>query len=368
MKLIDRYIIKELLGPFFFAVAAFVGVFIGTGPFYRIAEMMTKYKAPWYLAAQLIACSLPVAIYPMLPMALLLATLLTFGKMSSSSEITAMKSGGVSFARLVLPVALLSLVISLISFLTAQFIMPITNEKFDNIVKYEVQKVTTPRGYQENLIIRGGFGTIGDGYTVLYAREYDPATQRLNQIAVADFDENKKVSKLITAEWAEFHDFKWTMHNGAGYEFDIDKKLERKLDYKEQILPLERPPEKSQPDKKNPDQMTIGELRQVIMLHQREGKTDFKKYETEMFSRAAIPFSCFVFALIGAPLGMQSNRSSSSVGLGLSLVIILVYYALYASMTAMATNNIIPAILAAWTPNIIGFVVGSALVVRASRK
>jgi lipopolysaccharide export system permease protein len=89
-------------------------------------------------------------------------------------------------------------------------------------------------------------------------------------------------------------------------------------------------------------------------------------YEVELHQRVAIPMASLVFALIGTPLGLSPHRSSSSTGLGFSIVIIFIYYIIMAVSTALGQGGAIPAVLAAWLPNIIGIIAGVYLVRRAS--
>lgn len=111
----DRYILKELLGPFFFGIAVFASILVGTGPLFRIAQYISQYGASLWTCSKLLAYSLPGIIALTFPMAMLLASLMAFGRLSSSSEIVAMKSGGISFYRLATPVFIAAFGVSIFS-------------------------------------------------------------------------------------------------------------------------------------------------------------------------------------------------------------------------------------------------------------
>jgi len=96
MRILDLYILKELLGPFIFGVAAFSSIFIGGGTLFRIAQYVTQYGAGFDVVIKLFVYSLPEIVVLTFPMSMLLASLMSFGRLSSSSEIVAMKSGGLS--------------------------------------------------------------------------------------------------------------------------------------------------------------------------------------------------------------------------------------------------------------------------------
>jgi len=121
-------------------------------------------------------------------------------------------------------------------------------------------------------------------------------------------------------------------------------------------------------DQTDPEQMELSELKAVYDALKTEGSPDYCKFETELFNRSAIPFAGVIFAIIGAPLGMQSHRSSSSVGLGISLVVILLYYAIYSFMLTLGRGGVINGFIAAWSPNIIGMLFGAILIFRARKK
>ena len=108
MRILDRYILKELLGPFFFGICLFASILVGTGPLFRIAQYISQYGASLWTCVKLLVYSLPAIIALTFPMAMLLASLMAFGRLSSSSEIVAMKCGGLSFYRLATPVFLVA--------------------------------------------------------------------------------------------------------------------------------------------------------------------------------------------------------------------------------------------------------------------
>ena len=94
LRLLDRYVLKELLYPFVFGIAAFSSIFIASTMLFKITQYMTKYGAPLETVARLFMYNLPEVINYTFPMSMLLAALMAFGKLSGSSEITAMKAGG----------------------------------------------------------------------------------------------------------------------------------------------------------------------------------------------------------------------------------------------------------------------------------
>ncbi len=363
MRILDKYIIKELLGPFIFGIAAFSSVFIGTGTLFRIAQYITKYGAPIDVVTRLFLYSLPGIVVLTFPMSMLLASLLAFGRLSGSSEITAMRSGGVSFYRLALPVFVVAFGVSIFAVAFNEYVVPQANERYNNIVKYEIEKNTAPKS-QEHIIIKEIKGDSLQRLT--YARRYEASSNTLFGVTVQEFDNNGNLTQVENAETANWQSDRWIMHNGTIHDLSVTSNTNRVLQFVEQVLPVTKDPQAISRDQKKQDEMSMRELRQEIKLLKSQ-YVSTANYEVELYQRVTVPLASFVFALIGTPLGLQPHRSSSSIGLGLSIIIIFIYYAIMTVTTALGQGGALPPLLAAWLPDLIGMVVGAYLVRKSSK-
>ena len=139
MRILDKYILKETIMTFIFGICAFSAVFLGSGTLLRIAQYITQYGASFSAIVRLIIYSLPGIIVWTFPMSMLLAALLTFGRLSGNSEIIAMKACGVSFKRLVTPVIAFSLGVSIFSIGFNEYVVPASNQAYADLVRYEIQ-------------------------------------------------------------------------------------------------------------------------------------------------------------------------------------------------------------------------------------
>jgi lipopolysaccharide export system permease protein len=362
MRILDKYIIKELMGPFVFGICSFSSVFIGTSTLFRIAQYVTKYGASLTSVLKLFIYSLPSIIVLTFPMSMLLASLLSFGRLSGSSEITAMRSGGLSFFRLSAPVFIVAFFVSLFAVTFNEMVVPQSNEAYNTIVRNEIEKNTAPKS-QEHIVIKDlKQGTLE---RLTYARKYEEETNTMYAVSVEEFESGNLV-RVENAETASWQKDRWVMSNGIIYELSPSGQLEHTMRFDQQILPLDKNPASISREQKKPEEMSIKELKQQISILQREYvKTNI--LEVELHQRLAIPLASFVFALIGTPLGLQPHRSSSSIGLGISIIIIFIYYTIMTISTALGQGGAIPAVLAAWLPNIIGILAGSYLVRKASQ-
>ena len=362
MRILDKYIIKELLGPFIFGIAAFSSVFIGTGTMLRIAQFVTKYGASTSSVIKLFIYSLPPIIVLTFPMSMLLAALLAFGRLSGSSEITAMRSGGISFYRLAMPVFIVALFVSVFAVFFNELVVPQSTIAYNRVVREEIQKENTMKS-QEHIVIKD----IKEGslQRLTYARKFEESTSTMQAVAIQEFEGDHLV-RVENAERATYQNNRWIMYNGTIHDLTVEGKIDRTLQFEQQIMPMTKAPSAISNEQKKPDEMTIKELKQHIkILKQQYVKS--ATYEVELHQRLAIPIASFVFALIGTPLGLQPNRSSSSIGLGISIIIIFIYYTIMTVTTALGQGGAVPAALAAWIPNIAGIIVGCLLIRKASR-
>lgn len=361
MRILDKYILKELLGPFLFGVAAFSSIFIGSGTLYRLAKYITQYGVGMDTVLQLFILSLPEIVVLTFPMSMLLAALMAFSRLSSSSEIIAMKSGGISFYRLSLPVFIVALAVSLFSAVFSEKVVPQAKAAYNHIIRYEIETNTKPHS-QEHIIIKDDSG---GNMRLTYARRFEEADSTMYGITIQEFAGDRLVG-IQNAESATWQDGLWLMRKGVVHDLSTDGNVQRSLQFDKQVMPVTKNPKAISQAQKKADEMSFSELRQYIRTLKQEF-ANVAKYETELHQRVTIPMASLVFAMIGAPLGLQPHRSSSSIGLGLSIIIIFVYYVIRTVFVALGEGGALNAAVAAWMPNLIGIIIGFILLRKVSR-
>ena len=383
IRILDRYIFREVILTFFFGICAFSAVFIGSGTLFKIARYITDYGASLSAVLKIFVLGLPSVIMWTFPMSMLLASLMTMGRMSSSSEIIAMKSCGVSFTRIATPVLILGLLISVVAMAFNEYVVPWANTAYQNVVYYEIQGNTGMKS-QEHVILKDV--QKGQIQRLAYARYYDADAERLTRVTLQNFDAEGRIRQVENAEYAEWTGSKWTMHNGMIYDIEEsadnekDKQkgaenageekavtdVRRTLRFDTQVLPIAASPKQINREQKKPEELTMKELRAQINIMKMQ-YVDTKKLETELYQRVTVPMASLIFALVGVPLGMQSTRNASSAGFAMSVIIIFFYYALMTMGNALARGGILPAMFAVWLPNIVGLIVGAIFFKRAAK-
>ena len=362
LRILDKYIFREVCKAFLFGICAFSAVFIGSGALFKIAKYITDYGASLSAVIKVFIFGLPNVIMWTFPMSMLLATLLTFGRLSSSSEITAMKSCGIGFFRIATPAIILGFFVSIAAILFNEHVVPWANTAYRNVVYYEIQGNTGAKS-QDHIVLKD----IKDGQIqrLLYARRYDADSQSLQNVTLQEFNDAGKVSHVENAEYAEYEGKEWIMHNGMLYDIS-DGESEHTLRFNTQVLPISASPRQIVREQKNPEELTMKELKAQIRIMKTQ-YVDTNKLETELYQRITVPMASLIFALIGVPLGLQPTRNSSSAGFAMSVIIIFFYYALMTMANAIGRSGALSPMLAVWIPNIVGLIAGLFLIRKASR-
>jgi len=361
MRILDKYILKELIGPFIFGVCAFSSIFIGTSTLSKIAEYLTKYGASISSVIKLFIYNLPQIVILTFPMSMLLASLLAFGRLSASSEIIAMKSGGISFYRLAVPVFIVAFGVSIFATFFNELVVPASSTAYNNVVRYEIQKDYRPL-LQNNIVIPEEKDGVIERVT--YAHKFDTDSNTMHVVTIQEFN-NDQLVRVENAETGIWDKDKWVLYNGIIYDLTLGEQITRTMYFEQHVVPIRKDPTTIVNEQKKPEEMSIKELKQRIKLLQQVHASTID-CEMEMHKRLSIPMASFVFALIGTPLGLQPHRSSSSIGLGLSIIIIFIYYTIMTMTVALGQSGTIPAFWGAWLPNIIGIIAGAFLVRKVS--
>ena len=256
----------------------------------------------------------------------------------------------------------LGLAVSICSILFNEYVVPWSKTAYNNVVYYEIEGNTEMKS-QEHIIVKE---IMNDKIQrLVYAREYRASDETLQGVTMQEFNDNGKVTHVENANFAEWRDGAWIMHEGTIYDIAEDDRT-RSMRFNRQILPVKASPRQIVREQKSAEELTMAELRAQIEIM----KTQYlntNELETELYQRFTIPMASLIFALIGVPLGLQPTRNASSMGFAVSVIIIFIYYAIMTLANAIAVGGLIAPIFAVWIPNAIGLAFGVVLIYRASR-
>jgi lipopolysaccharide export system permease protein len=307
-------------------------------------------------------------------MATLMATLLAYSSLSGNSELTALRSVGVSTTRMVLPALVLSVLMSLLTFMFNDLIVPKANLAATNTLEVALGKaLTTETG---NNVLYSRFGRIkqleGESIKQLthlfYSRKY--LQGRMVDVTVIDFSRAGQ-RQILTAESGSWNDAQgmWEFSNGHIVNLDEASGTTTSARFDRYLYPLSRNPVEVAKIPTDPGAMTVGQARRAERLYEEAGNAkEARRMRVRIQEKFAFPAICLVFGLIGSSLGVRPyNRTSRGQGFGISVLLIFGYYLMSFIFSSLGISGTLVPLLAAWSPVMIGLAAGLHLLRVASR-
>jgi lipopolysaccharide export system permease protein len=370
-SLMDRYIARELTLPFLFGVGAFSSIGISIGALFELIRRVTESGLSINLAIQIFALKLPEFIVLAFPMSTLLSTMMTYSRLSSDSELIALRGCGVSVRRIIAPAVVLSMLVTGLTFLFNELITPAANYQAAITMEQALNSERPP--FQERNIFYQEFQPASDDPNaqelrrLFYARRFDGET--MYGLTILDFSQ-KGLNQVVSSEAAtwDFGKNTWNFYNGTIYVVSPDGSFRHIVTFDNQELQLPRTPLDLASRTKSDTEMNIAEASRQLELVRRSGdERSVRRWETRIQQKYALPFVCVVFGLVGASIGVRPQRTSKATSFGVSIVIIFGYYLLSFITNAMGETGFLSPFMAAWLPTILGSVAGIFLLLKASR-
>lgn len=350
MRLLDRYVFRELIVPFLIGTVALVLMFQANALIAYLKEVRTA-NVPVLAIAQLLIYKTPDFLQLTLLGAVTLATSLGVTRLARESEITAMRVAGASIRRIVAPIAFFGLLVALLNFWMVETVRPKAEARFRQIANKVIYVAAAP-DYAENTLLKTSTNSMI--YFASARREKDGRTHVLDllivehpkkgQMLVCNADE----SYLNLGVWRATKMYYRLFEGERLVQFYV--KDEAIIDQKITVTDFFSQPQAPELD--------IAKLHQQIALDKSVGR-DTRSMETELYTRFSIPFACVVLALSAPIFGIKFGRSGGFIGILLAALLIGGWFNLYVISTSIfARNGWFPPMLAAWFPNIVFMVFG----------
>ena len=359
MKIIDRYIFRELMKLFILGVFVLISI-LALEKVHFLSELLLDRGINFVEFIKLIGYVSPAFLVVSIPMAVLLATLITFSHLSADNEIIAMRACGIGFYRILLPVALFSLLTWGMASYIALELQHVGNYKFITTITEAISK---------KIGVTLGERLFFDRFpnAIIYVNEREAGSDSLKGLFIYDRQNPEKprfitagVGKLGTVEREAI----LKLQNGSIYSGDGSSF--RVIRYDEYELTLNTGLTGSN-YAYQPREMSNAELRERIRKRAALNKPAANE-QVEIHKRYALPFACVVFAMLGAPLGIRAHRSGKWGGLGIGVMMIIVNYFLLMLGESVGRDGTVNPALAVWFPNFLMGALALILIIRVSRE
>lgn len=365
MRILRNHLIKEFSGPFFSSLLILLFAFLLSRGFMSIADLVFNKDVDLILVLKLLFVSLPFMLTFIIPMSILVSCLITFGRLSSDNEITVAKVSGVSLMKLVWPLLILVMIISLFNFILSNQVAARSHYSYRQLLTQI--SVENPGAVLEE-------GTFIKKFKNFIIFIYEINGDKLKGVRIYQPQEGRPVRTIIAQKGEiisipEENKIQLRLIHGTSDEPDPkDPYKLYKLNFKTYDLPLNMGQVQSSKDlSKKPKDMSIKELRTEIAKLKKEGVQDLQALVVEIYNKIAFSLSSIAFILIGIPLGITTKRSDKSINFGIALALMSLYWVLLIAGKAIAQKGLFNPFWSLQIANIVIGGVGLFLFVRLAK-
>ena len=376
IPLIDRWLLGQLIPPMLFAIGAFTAVSLSVGIMFDLVRKIVEFGLPFQVALKVLILKLPGFLVLSFPMSMLLATLLAYGKLSSNSELLALKSLGVANRRIIFPAVLLSIFMTLLTFTFNDSLVPMSNRVAENTMRTSLGKAISSEEGKHIMFSRYGSqvdksNKVSDSNEnlthIFYAKYF--RNNFMEEVTLIDFS-RIGMEQILKAEKGEFDQNKnlWIFYDGR-LTITQDTGEISFINFNEYKYPLGEGPRELAKVPSDANDMTVRQAIKAESLYRQAGNNkEARRMRVRIQEKFTLPAACIVFGLIGSSFGVRSiSRSSKSQGFGLSVLMIFGYYLLSFFSSSLGVKGIFNPVLAAWAPVFLSISLSMFLLGKASK-
>jgi lipopolysaccharide export system permease protein len=348
-KILDRYIIRKFLGTFFYAIALIIAITIVFDISEKIEDFISKDAPLSAIVFGYYMNFIPYFVNLFSPLFTFIAVIFFTSRMASNTEIVAILSSGVSFNRLLRPYMVSATVLTVLSFMLNNFIIPPANAKR---LDFENTYIRNAYYFSERNLHR----QVSPG-TFVFFESYNNQRNIGYKFTMEQFEENKLVYKL-SADYIRWDTLagNWEVENYFIRKIeDLNEVVESGL--KKQIH-FNLNPQEFNRRIDNVETMNMFELDKFIAEERYKGSENVVYYEIEKHKRIAMPFATFILTIIGVSIASRKVRGGIGLHIGIGLLIAFSYIMFQQIAITFATNAGLSAMIAMWIPNFLYLVLG----------
>lgn len=363
MKRIDRLILKELWSPWLSGVAMFSTLLMAATYLNRITDYVVQ-GVPASMIGEITMLLLPAILVKTFAMATLLGALLAFGRLSSDSEIVALRAAGASIYRIIRPVGIFAVVIASLAFLFNETFVPYAAKRSQALAKIVARSLNAKANQPASQSI------VDEGKVVgfIVAQDFNLRTSTLRNVTIVARDDVGKDNFYLEAKELQYKPPEagsppdWRIVGGAKL---VSADGRSRVEIEDEVWPSSVPKVALKPEEigtqqvNDPDYFSARELWRQLQLAKIDKTLTPEQYRNREYwfwNKFALPFAAFVFGLLGAALGIRNHRTGNAAGFAIAIGITFAYMTLANFMNTWAMGGIIPSWLASFTPIVLGTV------------
>ncbi len=364
--ILDDYVLRSFLGSFLLVEVSFVLLSLVFSLFELLGDIVHNHARLTLVGDYLLNLT-PSMIYSITPLSVLIAVLMTISVLNRSSELTAMKATGTSVYRVILPILLIAGGLAVIMFAFDQLYLPNANRTQESL-RSEI-KGKPPRTFlRPDREWVFGENKPGEPARIFNYEFFDSANNRFANLTVLEFQPNSFVlaRRIFAADvsWdPQQHD--WVFNKGWKRTFH-DGTIASYKTFATQIFPeIGEPPGYFKKEDLQSSEMTFPELAHYIHDLSQSG-FDTIPLRVQLNKKLAYPLVTLVMAILAVPFALSMGRRGSLTGIAIAIGVAIAYWVSAGLFEAMGNVNTLPAVLAAWSPDLLFGLIGGYLLLRTS--
>lgn len=357
MRLLDRYLLRQLMLPLLIGLGVFVVILLFEAAL-GLGQALVGANVSALLIGKYLAYRLPRAAAWALPVGVLVGVAMTSSNISRNGEATAARVGGVSLLRLWRAFILVGILGSAASFALEEYVVPGAMQRANQVMisMTHSQPVLRPRDDQA---FRDKEGRI------FYVGHMDEKTNTLSNVLIFTEDAANRLRNLTAARWVELRGERWILRQGVSFDFDAQGEVMQPVQHFEsREVRLWKALQDYYMDQRTPLEMTTREMREAADALESSGISAHGMRVRLQF-KYSIPVGCLVFVLLAAPLGMRYARLGSFAGAVVSILVVFLYNGVRSWGLAFGLTGSLPPVIAGWAQNIVFGALGLWLTLRA---
>ena len=359
MKILDKYIVKEILKYISICMSIFVTIYLIIDMLQKIDDFIEA-NVSIAIILKYFFYKIPFIIVQMTPISMLISVIIAFSLMKKNNELVALKGSGISIHRVSMPVIFLSLIMVIFIFFFSELIVPYTSSKSESIWNIEVRKGKYKRFFRRKHIWYKGKNYI---YWIKY---FDGKNMTMEKAIFYFFDKQFHLLKRIQAKKVIWSDGIWIAKDGMIQTLKTNEKgyhLER---FESKRMKLSETPESFLRPVRRPEEMNYWQLKRFAKEIEREGY-DAKRYFVDTYMKLSFPFINLIIVLVGIPVSIRLKKSGIPLAISVGIGICFLYILCMGISRSLGISGILPPFLSAWLTNIIFLLFGTYMMIHMEK-
>jgi lipopolysaccharide export system permease protein len=359
MRILDRYLTKGFILPLIYCLLLFCLLYVIVDIFGHLDEILRN-NVPLGILFKYYISFLPLIFVQTAPIAALLSTVYMLSSLNKNNELTAIKSCGISLPRLLLPVFAVALILSLCTFIINENVVPKSVVSVEHIKSDYIER--SPNKKKQMKVIKN-LTVYGKKNQMVYAKEFSPVDNSLKEIIILENDDKQRLRRKILASKANWNGKDWIFYDCIIYRFsESGDTSSTPLIFDKKIIGFPDTPDELLRYEVQTGYMSYKELSEYISRVASSDKKTINSLRTELYFKWAAPFVCFIIMLLGIPFALTTTRGGAMAGIGISVLVGLIYYVSTYFTLAMGKGGMLPPLIAAHISNIVFFIIAIALI------